>query len=46
MSDQTWERAIDLAKFLGKRGAHMNFRYRKEEIKEKVFKLFVIIFFL
>ncbi|VVC45240.1 Ferritin-like diiron domain,Ferritin-like superfamily,Ferritin-related [Cinara cedri] len=35
MSDQTWEKAIDLVKFMGKRGAHMNFRYRKEEIKER-----------
>lgn len=38
MSDHTWEKAIDLVKFMGKRGAHMSFRYGREEIKERVLK--------
>ncbi|NP_001280254.1 uncharacterized protein LOC100166657 precursor [Acyrthosiphon pisum] len=29
LSDNTWEQAIDLVKFIGKRGGHMNFRARK-----------------
>lgn len=38
LSDQTWEKAIDLVKFMGKRGAHMTFRYSKDEVKDKAFK--------
>lgn len=39
MSDDTWEKAVDLVKFIGKRGGHMNFRLRKDEAKEKVFNI-------
>lgn len=36
MSDQTWEQAIDLVKYMGKRGGHMNFRLRRDEMVSKV----------
>jgi len=36
LSDQTWEQAIDLVKYVGKRGGHMNFRLRKDETIAKV----------
>ncbi|XP_025190876.1 uncharacterized protein LOC112591314 [Melanaphis sacchari] len=35
LSDNTWEKAIDLVKFMSKRGGHMNFRARKDEKNEK-----------
>lgn len=31
LSDQAWEQAIDLVKYVNKRGGHMNFRLRKDE---------------
>lgn len=44
MSDNTWEQAIDLVKFIGKRGGYMNFRARKDEKNEKVICGFLRIF--
>jgi len=35
LSDQTWEQAIDLVKYMSKRGGHMNFRLRRDEVVSK-----------
>jgi len=35
MSDKAWEQSIDLVKFIGKRGGHMNFRLRNTDKLEK-----------
>jgi hypothetical protein len=34
-SDDTWEKSIELVKFLGQRGGHMDFHLTKEESNEK-----------
>lgn len=43
LSDQSWEDSIDLVKFLGKRGGHMDFKLRDKAVFDKVLiDLFVV----